>query len=194
MDAIKVYTRRIINELKIANEQFADVEIVQSNGEGVLRVNSLVLAALSSNLANAMKDLQYHDAEDLIKIIIPPEEIDFNLMRTFFENVVFSPDENLHLDQRYLDELFPYLGIELSSPSSIIQSQEMVHPRIPMLVPKEKHQCTVCHKSFNLRKLLVRHILNLNQQMLDDFTEKNSDLILKFFSSPQRNTNYILSG
>ena len=32
MDAIKVYTRRIINELKIANEQFADVEIVQSNG------------------------------------------------------------------------------------------------------------------------------------------------------------------
>ena len=172
MDAIKVYTRRIINELKIANEQFADVEIVQSNGEGVLRVNSLVLAALSSNLANAMKDLQYHDAEDLIKIIIPPEEIDFNLMRTFFENVVFSPDENLDLDQRYLDELFPYLGIELSSPSSIIQSQEMVHPRIPTLVPKEKHQCTVCHKSFNLRKLLVRHILYLNQQMLDDFTEK----------------------
>ena len=34
MDAIKVYTRRIINELKIANEQFADVEIIQSNGEG----------------------------------------------------------------------------------------------------------------------------------------------------------------
>ena len=159
MDAIKVYTRRIINELKIANEQFADVQIIHSNGEGVIKMNSLVLAALSSNLANAMRDLLYH-TEDFIKIIIPPDEIDFNLMRTFFENVVFSPDENLELDQRFLDELFPYLGIELSpirQHSSCIE-QEIVQTQIPILVPKEKHQCTVCHKSFNLRKLLVRHI------------------------------------
>ena len=155
MDAIKVYTRRIINELKIANEQFADVKIVQSNGEGVIKVNSLVLGALSSNLANAIQDLLYH-TEDCIKIIIT-EDIDFEMMRTFFENVVFSPDETLELDQRYL-ELFSYLGIELSPIRHSCIQQEIAQPQIPTMVHKEKHQCTVCHKSFNLRKLLVRHI------------------------------------
>ena len=80
------------------------------------------------------------------------------LMRKFFEDVVFSPDETLELDQRYL-ELFSYLGIELSPIQHSCIQQEIAQPQIPTMVHKEKHQCTVCHKSFNLRKLLVRNFI-----------------------------------
>ena len=154
MDSVKEYTKRLIRDLKEANSLFYDVQIVNGGTKSSIKISSLVLGALSPSLKNAISSLSYENLEDSIKIIIPDDCIDFQILRHFFETVVFSDNENLVLDDG-LSEVLTLFGIPLQE-TKVMKSptSEMVYMRKPQSL---KYQCSVCNKTFSLRKLLARH-------------------------------------
>ena len=111
MDSTRVYTKRILDDLKVASAFFADVEFVWKDQK--IQTSSLILAALSGMMSTALKDLVYENIEDMIQIIVPDSEIDFGLVASLFRNILFSPDEDLELDEKY-HEVLDYLDIKSS--------------------------------------------------------------------------------
>ena len=111
MDSTRVYTKRILDDLKVASAFFADVEFVWKDQK--IPTSSLILAALSGMMSTALKDLVYENIDDRIQIIVPDSEIDFGLVSSLFRNVLFSPDEDLELDEKY-HEVLDYLDIKSS--------------------------------------------------------------------------------
>ena len=109
MDSTRVYTKRILDDLKVTSAYFADVEFVWKDQK--IPTSSLILAALSGMMSTALKDLVYDNIDEKIKIILPDSEIDFSLVSSFFRTVLFSPDEDLELDEKY-HELLDYLDIK----------------------------------------------------------------------------------
>ena len=59
MESTRVYTRRILDDLSIANALFSDVELVSKDQK--IATSSLVLAALSGMMNDALKDLIYEN-------------------------------------------------------------------------------------------------------------------------------------
>lgn len=111
MDSTRVYTKRILDDLKVASAFFADVEFVWKDQK--IPTSSLILAALSGMMSTALKDLVYENIDDRIQIIVPDSEIDFGLVSSLFRNILFSPDEDLELDEKY-HEVLDYLDIKSS--------------------------------------------------------------------------------
>ena len=111
MDSTRVYTKRILDDLKVASAFFADVEFVWKDQK--IPTSSLILAALSGMMSTALKDLVYENIDDRIQIIVPDSEIDFGLVASLFRNILFSPDEDLELDEKY-HEVLDYLDIKSS--------------------------------------------------------------------------------
>ena len=109
MDSTRVYTKRILDDLKVASAFFADVEFVWKDQK--IPTSSLILAALSGMMSTALKDLVYENIDDRIQIIVPDSEIDFGLVSSLFRNILFSPDEDLELDEKY-HEVLDYLDIK----------------------------------------------------------------------------------
>ncbi len=148
MEAIKVYTQRIIEDLRVANKLFADVELI--SGKNVLSMNSLILAALSSTLRDAFKDIEH--LEENIKVILP-EDLDFDLLTKLFDETLFSTCANFVIDEHYMD-IMTMLDIKLVPPLS-----ELDNLVKPLGRPgNTRHTCKLCKKSFSLKKLLARHI------------------------------------
>ena len=81
MDSTRVYTKRILDDLKVASAFFADVEFVWKDQK--IPTSSLILAALSGMMSTALKDLVYENIDDRIQIIVPDSEIDFGLVSSF---------------------------------------------------------------------------------------------------------------
>ena len=156
MDPIKVYTRRILDDLRIASELFSDVELVSKDQKIV--TSSLILASLSGTLNAALKDLIYENIDEKIQVILPSSEIDFYVVSSLFTEIVFNPDEDLVLDERY-HEVLDYLDIKSSfhsaKPNSTVISTPSTHI---------KHVCQYCSKSFNLKKLLARHVRTFHSE------------------------------
>ena len=116
-------TCRIINDLKLSNQQFSNVEIKENKSNRSIKINSLVLAALSPCLSKALKDLVYENVDENIKIILSGEDLNFSAVESFFENVLFSDEETLELDTNY-SEVFTLFGIRLlPEVPSIIEPQ-----------------------------------------------------------------------
>ena len=151
MDSARVYTKRILDDLRIASEYFSDVELVLK--EQKIETNSLVLAALSGMMNSALKDLIYENIDEKIQVIIPDSEIDFGLVSSLFRDVLFSLDEDLELEGKYQDVL-DYLDIK-SSFHSFIKTNTPIGVATSTQI---KHVCEFCNKSFNLKKLLSRHV------------------------------------
>ena len=151
MESIKVYAKRILPDLKSASEHFSDVQLVSNEQvDYYINTNSLILASLSPTLNSALKDLFNDNLEEKIKIIVPSESgIDFQLLQDFFKDALFdaSNEDDRLIDKKYA-EVLDFLGIKS------VPHASKAKPTFQGL----KHQCHVCKKSFNLRKLLARHI------------------------------------
>ena len=86
MDPIKVYTRRILDDLRIASELFSDVELVSKDQKIV--TSSLILASLSGTLNAALQDLIYENIDVKIQVILPSSEIDFYVVSSLFTEIL----------------------------------------------------------------------------------------------------------
>ena len=157
MESTRVYTRRILDDLSIASRLFSDVELVFKDQK--IATSSLVLAALSGMMNDALKDLIYENIDEKIKVIIPDSEIDFYLVSTLFTEVLFNTNEELELEDKY-HEVLDYLDIKSSFESTKSKSATVVTTATTYI----KHVCQFCDKSFNLKKLLSRHVRTFHSE------------------------------
>ena len=157
MESTRVYTRRILDDLSIANALFSDVELVSKDQK--IATSSLVLAALSGMMNDALKDLIYENVDEKIKVIIPDTEIDFDLVSTLFTEVLFHTNEELELDEKY-NQVLDYLDIKSSFGYNKSKSDAVGIAPITYI----KHVCQFCNKSFNLKKLLSRHVRTFHSE------------------------------
>ena len=142
MEALKVYTKRLLGDMKKCISSFSDVELVC--GDQKIITNSLVIASLSETLSNALKDLIYENLEERVKVIIPESDVDSDVLSKFFDDILFNTNEDLYLDENFKDVL-DYLDIKFKPIKKTISRQIV------------KFSCRICDKSFSLKKLLARH-------------------------------------
>ena len=157
MDSTRVYTRRILHDLNIASRLFSDVELVFKDQK--IATSSLILAALSGMMNAALKDLIYENIDEKIQVIIPDTEIDFYLVSTLFTDFLFNSNEELELDEKY-HEVLDYLDIKSSFECSKSKSTAVGTAATTHI----KHVCQFCDKSFNLKKLLSRHVRTFHSE------------------------------
>jgi hypothetical protein len=152
MEALKVYTQRILSDLKVCSRTFSDVELIQDGRS--LETSSLVLASLSSMLCSAMNPLISANLEEKLKIILP-SEVDFEEVQEFFDQLLFKDDHEVSPDFKSLDafeDTLGCLGISVNTMAPLqVKSSSSSSSGV-------KHPCAICKKSFNLKKLLTRHI------------------------------------
>ena len=105
---IPEYFKGILQDLQEAQIQFSDAELVASDGQSILS-NTLVLASLSPSLKSLLKNHWTGSEDEKIKILIP--DLDFDLLKAFFQDIIFTSREDLELESLVWQDVISLLGI-----------------------------------------------------------------------------------
>ena len=156
---IPEYFKGILKDLQKAQVEFSDAEIVASNGQSILS-NTLILASLSPNLKSLLKnhlttsEKHWIAPEEKIKILIP--DLDFHLLQTFFQEIIFTGKEDLELDRLAWQDVISLLGITHESEADTCLSGLINHA--------SGQSCPICLKQFGQAKLLKRHMKTYHEE------------------------------
>lgn len=154
-------TQRLLPELQNVAALFRDVTIICYQGLDhqdpipVYRTNTLMLAALSSMLADALEDIS---TDDDITILVP-EGISHQDLEVFYRSLFdwsFVGDESSRSSIEQVLDLFSisYFNFEDKIASQDI-STETTEPQNVTI--EKSHKCPECDASFSTVKLQKRH-------------------------------------
>ena len=155
---IPEYFKGILQDLQEAQTQFSDAEIIASDGQSILS-NTLILASLSPSLKSLLKnhlatsDQHWIAPEERIRILIP--DLDFQLLQTFFQEIIFTAKEDLELDRIAWQDVISLLGITLENEADTLSG---------FTTQTSDQSCPICHKQFGQAKLLKRHMKTYHEE------------------------------